>query len=97
MIVGSVVPVTLRRQAEVKGAHRTAGADHESGSSDPMSPKPLDARRFWITSPVKGEVYHSTETATSARLWLGLIVSDRIRSARISKSELARRALTRTK
>jgi hypothetical protein len=35
---------TLRRQAEVNGAHRTAGPDHESGSSDPMFPKPLDAR-----------------------------------------------------
>ena len=44
MIVGSVLPVTLRRQAEVKGAHRTAGPNHESGSSDPMFPKPLDAR-----------------------------------------------------
>jgi hypothetical protein len=43
MIVGSVLPVTLRRQAEVKGAHRAAGPDHESGSSDPMYPKPLDA------------------------------------------------------
>jgi hypothetical protein len=36
MIVGSVLPATLRRQAEVKGAHRTAGPDHESGSSDSM-------------------------------------------------------------
>ena len=44
MIVGSVLPMTLRRQAEVKGAHRTAGPDHESGPSDPMYPKPLDAR-----------------------------------------------------
>jgi hypothetical protein len=44
MFVGSVLPTTLRRQAEVKGAHRTAGPDHESGSSDPMYPKPLDAR-----------------------------------------------------
>src|SRR5580704_10367130 len=44
MIVGSVLPATLRRQAEVKGAHRTAGPDHVSGSSDPMYPKPLDAR-----------------------------------------------------
>jgi hypothetical protein len=44
MIVGSVLPVTLRRQAEVKRAHRTAGPDHESGPSDPMFPKPLDAR-----------------------------------------------------
>jgi hypothetical protein len=44
MIVGSVLPITLRRQAEVKGAHRTAGPDHASGSSDPMFPKPLDAR-----------------------------------------------------
>src|ERR1700685_1124098 len=35
---------TLRRRAEVKGAHRTAGPDHESGPSDPMYPKPLDAR-----------------------------------------------------
>ena len=46
MIVGSVLPTTLRRQAEVKGAHRTAGPDHVSGSSDPMFPKPLDARLF---------------------------------------------------
>jgi hypothetical protein len=44
MIVGSVLPITLRRQAEGNGAHRTAGPDHESGSSDPMYPKPLDAR-----------------------------------------------------
>jgi hypothetical protein len=44
MIVGSVLPATLRRQAEVKGAHRTAGPDHESGSSGPMYPKPLDAQ-----------------------------------------------------
>ena len=63
MIVGSVLPVTLRRQADVKGAHRTAGPDHESGSSDPMYPKPLDARLFRIASPVKGEVYHSTLSA----------------------------------
>ena len=32
------------RDQEVKGAHRTAGPDHVSGSSDPMYPKPLDAR-----------------------------------------------------
>jgi hypothetical protein len=57
MIVGSVLPTTLRRQAEVNGAHRAAGPDHVSGPSDPMYPKPLDARLFWITSPVKGEVY----------------------------------------
>jgi hypothetical protein len=44
MIVGSVLPDTLRRHAEVNGAHRTAGPGHESGSSDPMFPKPLDAR-----------------------------------------------------
>jgi hypothetical protein len=64
MIVGSVLPTTLRRQAEVNGAHRTAGPDHESGSSDPMFPKPLDARLFRIAAPVKGEVYHSTVFAT---------------------------------
>jgi hypothetical protein len=63
MIVGSVLPRTLRRQAEVKGAHRTAGPDHVSGSSDPMFPKPLDARPFRIASPGKGEVYHSTISA----------------------------------
>jgi hypothetical protein len=31
MIVGSVVPVTLRRQAEGERAHRTAGPDHFNG------------------------------------------------------------------
>ena len=70
MIVGSVLPVTLRRQAEVKGAHRTAGPDHESGSSGPMFPKPLDAQLFWITSPVKGEVYLSTVPAHTDPRWL---------------------------
>ena len=30
---------TLRRQAEDNGAHRTAGPDHEDGSSDPVIPK----------------------------------------------------------
>jgi hypothetical protein len=29
MIVGSVLPIALRRQAEDNGAHRSAGPDHD--------------------------------------------------------------------
>ena len=95
MIVGSVLPVTLRRQAEVKGAHRTAGPDHESGSSGPMYPKPLDAR-FRITSPVKGEVYPPPFPHRIA--WMINHLGFDLKGDRISsKPEHARRALTRTK
>ena len=69
MIVGSVLPTTLRRQAEDKGAHRTAGPDHESGSSDPMYPAPLDARHTDHFA-VKGEVYLSTVSAQIAFAFL---------------------------
>jgi hypothetical protein len=44
MIVGSVMPATLRRQAEVKGLTALPVPTTMSGSSDPMYPKPLDAR-----------------------------------------------------
>jgi hypothetical protein len=76
MIVGSVSSPTLRRQAEGNGAHRTAGPDHTSGSSDPMYPMPLYARtpdRF----AVKGEVYHSTVSAHVGCGVGSLLVSER--------------------
>jgi hypothetical protein len=60
MIVGSVLPVPCADKQKLRGAHRTAGPDHESGPSGPMYSKPLDARLFRIASPAKGEVYHST-------------------------------------
>ena len=39
MIVGSVLPRPCADKQRNNGAHRTAGPDHESGSSDPMIPK----------------------------------------------------------
>jgi hypothetical protein len=63
MIVGSVLPVTLRRQAEVKGAHRTAGPDHDEWFFWPDVSEAVRRTTFRIASPVKGEVYHSTISA----------------------------------
>ena len=60
----------------VNGAYRTAGPDHDNGSSDPMFPKPLHARtpdRF----AVKGEVYHSTVSAHVGCGVGSLLVSER--------------------
>ena len=64
MIVGSVLPVTRADKQKVMGLTALPVPTTMSGSSDPMYPKPLDARTtFWIASPVKGEVYHSTVSA----------------------------------
>jgi hypothetical protein len=96
MIVGSVLPTTLRRQAEGNGAHRTAGPDHESGSSDPMYPKPLDAllsdtlrpqRAKCITRPFPQNI--GCRLVIFGLLWKPILI--------LSKPDDARRALTRTK
>jgi hypothetical protein len=64
MIVGSVLPVTLRRQAEVKGAHRTAGPDRDEWFFRSDVSEAVRRTTVWITSPAEGEVYHSTVSAS---------------------------------
>jgi hypothetical protein len=94
MIVGSVVPATLRRQAEVNGAHRTAGPDHESGPSDPMYPKPLDARLSGSLRPKRAKCITQPFPHLETPL---VILGIGLWSDPDRKPEHARRALTRTK